>query len=233
MLDFVNGGELFFHLRNDKKFPESRVRFYAAEIILGLEYLHNAGVLYRDLKLENLLLTSEGHIVLTDFGLSKQGLLGSDAQTQTFCGTPEYMAPEMIAGRGYGKSVDWWSFGSLVYEMLTGLPPFYSQDVQLMYRRIVEDRLVFPPYVSETARGLISLLLEKDPARRICDPELIKRHPFFDEINWNNLYRRRVKPPYVPDVVKKKSKKSKQNNNIKDANYFFNIIICFIIFVCA
>ena len=111
------------------------------------------------------------------------------------------MAPEMIAGRGYGKSVDWWSFGSLVFEMLTGLPPFYSQDVQLMYRRIVEDRLAFPPYVSETARGLISLLLEKDPARRICDPELIKRHPFFDEIDWNDLYRRKVKPPYVPDVV--------------------------------
>ena len=200
ILDFINGGELFFHLQKDKRFNESRVRFYAAEILLGLEHLHNAGVLYRDLKLENLLLTSEGHIVLTDFGLSKEGLTGREARTATFCGTPEYMAPEMLAAKGYGKGVDWWSYGSLIFEMLTGLPPFYAQDVQEMYRRIVSDRLTFPPYISDTARGAISLLLEKDPSKRLTDPELIKRHPFFDGIDWDLLYRKRIPPPFVPPV---------------------------------
>jgi len=200
ILDFVNGGELFFHLQQDKRFSESRTRFYAAEILLGLEYLHNAGVLYRDLKLENLLLTAEGHIVLTDFGLSKEGLDGKDARTTTFCGTPEYMAPEMLSSNAYGKAVDWWSFGSLLYEMLTGLPPFYNQDVQKMYHRIVHDRLSFPPFVNESARGLIALLLEKDPKRRLTDPLLMKRHPFFDGIDWDALYRRKVTPPFVPPV---------------------------------
>lgn len=110
------------------------------------------------------------------------------------------MAPEMLAAKGYGKQVDWWSFGSLLFEMLSGLPPFYAQDVQEMYRRIVSDRLTFPPYVSETARGLIGLLLEKDPSKRLSDPELIKRHPFFDGIDWDALYRKRIAPPFVPAV---------------------------------
>jgi len=200
ILDFVNGGELFFHLQQEKRFTESRARFYAAEILLGLEYLHNAGVLYRDLKLENLLLTAEGHIVLTDFGLSKEGLDTSDARTATFCGTPEYMAPEMIASNAYGKAVDWWSFGSLLYEMLTGLPPFYSQDVQQMYRRIVHDRLAFPPYVSDSARSIIALLLEKDPEHRFTNPLLMKRHAFFEGIDWDALYRKKITPPFIPPV---------------------------------
>jgi len=200
ILDFVNGGELFFHLTRETRFKEERVKFYAAEILLGLEYLHNAGVLYRDLKLENLLLTSEGHIVLTDFGLSKQGLDGTDARTATFCGTPEYMAPEMLSGKPYGKAVDWWSFGSLLFEMLTGLPPFYSRDIQEMYRRIVTERLQFPPYVSDTARSIIYGLLEKDPSRRTADPETLKEHPFFDGIDWDMLYRKRIPPPFVPPV---------------------------------
>jgi len=200
ILDFVNGGELFYHLQQQKRFTENRARFYAAEILLGLEYLHNAGVLYRDLKLENLLLTAEGHIVLTDFGLSKEGLDTSDARTATFCGTPEYMAPEMISSNAYGKAVDWWSFGSLLYEMLTGLPPFYSQDVQQMYRRIVHDRLAFPPYVSESARSIIALLLEKDPERRLTNTVLMKRHPFFEGIDWDALYRKKITPPFIPPV---------------------------------
>jgi len=200
ILDFVNGGELFHHLQTDKRFTENRVRFYAAEILLGLEYLHNSGVLYRDLKLENLLLTAEGHIVLTDFGLSKEGLVGSDAITGTFCGTPEYMAPEMISGNGYGKAVDWWSFGSLIYEMLTGLPPFYNQDVQQMYRLILTARLTFPPYMSDTARSLVHLLLEKDPSKRFTNPEFIKRHSFFEGIDWDALYRKKITPPFIPPV---------------------------------
>jgi len=201
ILDFVNGGELFHHLQSEKRFSERRVRFYAAEILLGLEYLHNAGVLYRDLKLENLLLTAEGHIIFTDFGLSKEGLMGTDATTGTFCGTPEYMAPEMISGTGYGKAVDWWSFGSLVYEMLTGLPPFYNQDVQQMYRLILTARLTFPPYMSDNARSLVHLLLEKDPSKRLSDPEVMKRHAFFEGIDWDALYRKKITPPFIPPVA--------------------------------
>eukprot|EP00727_Mastigamoeba_balamuthi_P001125 m51a1_g11009 putative ph-protein kinase domain containing protein (431) ;mRNA; r:371953-373727 len=201
ILDFVNGGELFYHLQREKKFTEERVRFYAAEILLGLEYLHNNNVLYRDLKLENLLLTNDGNVVMTDFGLSKDNLVGNEARTATFCGTPEYMAPEMLSAKAYGKQVDWWSFGSLIFEMLTGLPPFYSQDIQEMYHRIVSDKLSFPPYVSDNTRSLLSLLLEKDPAKRLTDPELIKRHPFFEGIDWDQLFQKKITPPFVPPVT--------------------------------
>ena len=156
ILDFVNGGELFYHLQKEKRFSFERARFYAAEILLGLEALHNAGIIYRDLKPENLLLNSDGHICITDFGLSKQGLNTPNDKTDTFCGTPEYLAPEILLGQGYGKGVDWWSFGSLLYEMLTGLPPFYSQDVQEMYRKIINDKLSFPSYVNEVSQDLIA-----------------------------------------------------------------------------
>jgi RAC serine/threonine-protein kinase len=120
VMDYVNGGELFFHLQKEKTFDPNRVLFYSAEILLGLEYLHEQGVIYRDLKPENILLTSQGHICMTDFGISKEGLHCKDDRTATFCGTPEYLAPEILEGKGYGKAVDWWSFGTLIYEMMTG-----------------------------------------------------------------------------------------------------------------
>lgn len=125
VMDFLNGGELFYHLRRELHFDEDRIRFYAAEIILGLEALHQNGIIYRDLKPENILLDEEGHIRLTDFGLSKQGIFKqNEDQTFTICGTPEYLAPEIIMGEGHGKAVDWWSLGTLIYEMLVGRPPF-------------------------------------------------------------------------------------------------------------
>jgi len=194
------GGELFFHLQREKRFSEDRVRFYGAEIVLALEHLHAAGIIYRDLKPENLLLTNEGHICMTDFGLCKEGLFSPEDRTETFCGTPEYLAPEVLAGQGYGKAVDWWSFGSLLYEMLTGLPPFYSQDVQEMYRKIISDRLVFPDYVSMDARLLLEQLLERDPEKRLSDPNLIKRQSFFKTIDWEKLFNKAIKPPFLPDV---------------------------------
>jgi len=200
ILDYVNGGELFYHLQKEKRFSEERVRFYGAEIVLALEYLHNAGVVYRDLKPENLLLTNEGHICMTDFGLCKEGLHSPDDRTETFCGTPEYLAPEVLAGQGYGKAVDWWSFGSLLYEMLTGLPPFYSQDVQEMYRKIMTDKLVFPDYVSADARSLLEQLLERDADKRLSEPNLIKRHPFFKTLDWELQFQKKLRPPYIPDV---------------------------------
>lgn len=200
IMDYVNGGELFFHLQKDRKFTEDRVRFYAAEIASGLEYLHTAGVIYRDLKPENLLLTNDGHIIMTDFGLSKEGLHSSDDRTATFCGTPEYLAPEILEGARYGKAVDWWSFGTLVFEMLTGLPPFYCEDVQQMYSKIMTAELQIPDSVSPDAADLIRKLLERDPERRLQDPEQIKIHPFFASIDFNRLVNKAITPPFIPDV---------------------------------
>jgi len=201
VMDFVNGGELFFHLQKDRRFSEERTRFYAAEIVLGLEYLHAAGVIYRDLKPENLLLTQEGHICMTDFGIAKEGLSDND-RTETFCGTPEYLAPEILENNPYGKGVDWWSFGTLVFEMLNGLPPFYSQDIQDMYNKIISAPLEFPPTFGggADAKSLIKQLLERDPDRRLIDPKKIKAHPFFRTIDWEKLFNKQLTPPYIPPV---------------------------------
>jgi len=200
IMDYINGGELFFHLQKEEKFADDRVQFYCAEIVCGLEYLHNCGVLYRDLKPENILLTEDGHICMTDFGISKEGLVSDNDKTATFCGTPEYLAPEILQGKSYGKAVDWWSFGTLMYEMLTGLPPFYSQDVQDMYNKIMNDKLVFPPQVSQEARTLLTALLERSPDKRLQDPKLIKNHPYFKGIDWEKIVRKEVDPPFVPNV---------------------------------
>ena len=139
VLDFVNGGELFSHLRKEKKFSESRAKFYAAEIILALEWLHSNNIIYRDLKPENILLDAEGHIKITDFGLSKKG---AKKKTYTFWGTPEYLAPEIIIGKGHDKSVDWWSLGSLLYEMLWGRPPFTDKNRKEIFRLIISSKPV-------------------------------------------------------------------------------------------
>jgi serine/threonine protein kinase len=205
VMDYVNGGELFFHLQRDKKFSEDRARFYLAEIACGLEYLHSNGVLYRDLKPENLLLTADGHICMTDFGLAKEGLVCDDARTQTFCGTPEYLAPEVLNGEKYGKAVDWWSFGTLMFEMLTGLPPFYCEDVQKMYQKIVSAQLTIPPNFSPEAKNIIEKLLDRDPRTRLQDPKHVKAHPWFAPIDWEKLENKEIAPPFIPPVKDPKS----------------------------
>jgi len=201
VMDFINGGELFFHLQNERRFPNERACFYAAEICLGIAHLHSAGIIYRDLKPENLLLDTNGHIKITDFGLSKEGLQDNQ-RTKTFCGTPEYLAPEVLEGKSYTKAVDWWSVGTLIFEMLTGLPPFYCDDVQKMYTMKLTAELTVPDYVDEAAKDIIQRFLDRNPDTRLKDLEEIKGHPWFSWIDWDLLFRKEMEPPYIPHVDK-------------------------------
>ncbi|XP_043923305.1 serine/threonine-protein kinase Sgk3 isoform X2 [Protopterus annectens] len=177
VLDFVNGGELFFHLQRERFFSEERARFYAAEIASALGYLHSIKIVYRDLKPENILLDAEGHIILTDFGLCKEGIASSDT-TSTFCGTPEYLAPEVLLKRPYDNTVDWWCLGSVLYEMLYGLPPFYSRDTAEMYDNILHKTLTERPGISLLAWSILEALLEKDNHKRLGAKEDFVRNTF-------------------------------------------------------
>jgi len=202
ILDYVNGGELFTHLQREKNFSESRARFYAAEIGCALGYLHQNNIIYRDLKPENLLLDRYGHIVMTDFGLCKQGIALKDT-TSTFCGTPEYLAPEVIQKKAYDKTVDWWCLGSVLYEMLFGLPPFYSKNQKEMYDRILHQPLSISSMASSHSKDILKKLLHKDRHQRLGakrDFDEIKEHPFFESINWEKLVKREVKPSFIPKV---------------------------------
>ncbi|PWN42879.1 Pkinase-domain-containing protein [Ceraceosorus guamensis] len=205
VLAFVNGGELFHHLQREGRFSEERARFYAAELLCALEHLHGFNVIYRDLKPENILLDYTGHIALCDFGLCKLNM-GDSETTNTFCGTPEYLAPELLLGHGYTRAVDWWTLGVLLYEMLTGLPPFYSEDVNEMYRKILQDPLRFGDEVHSDARSLLTLLLNRNPAERLGSgpngAQDIKNHPFFAKhIDWTRLLAKKVQPPFKPAVA--------------------------------
>eukprot|EP01103_Thecamoeba_quadrilineata_P013716 TRINITY_DN3892_c0_g1_i1.p1 TRINITY_DN3892_c0_g1~~TRINITY_DN3892_c0_g1_i1.p1 ORF type:complete len:404 (-),score=69.68 TRINITY_DN3892_c0_g1_i1:154-1344(-) len=199
VLEYVNGGELFFHLKREGKFAESRVRLYAAEISSALIHLHSLDIVYRDLKPENILLDCDGHICITDFGLSKE-IAPTEGSTHSFCGTPEYLAPEVLRGQGHSTPVDWWSLGILIYEMLTGLPPFYSRNQNQMYQKILTETLKFPPYVSPEAQSLLRGLLDRDVSTRLGDAKL-KQHPFFASIDWVKLDAKEVETPYKPHVV--------------------------------
>ena len=199
VMDFVNGGELFFHLQNERRFSIARSKFYAAEILLAIEHLHSKGIIYRDLKPENVLLTSEGHICLTDFGLSRTGMSG-ELKTSTFCGTAAYLAPEILLGEKYDMSVDWWSFGILTYEMMVGIPPFYDEDERQMYQNIVNESVRYPPNTPSSIKTFIDGLLMKDPTKRLRDPTVMKTHPFFQGIDFDKLSRKEVTPPFIPTV---------------------------------
>ncbi|KAM9293822.1 ribosomal protein S6 kinase alpha-5 isoform 3-T3 [Gastrophryne carolinensis] len=189
ILDYINGGELFTHLSQREKFTESEVRIYIGEIVLALEHLHKLGIIYRDIKLENILLDSSGHVVLTDFGLSKEFLSDENERAYSFCGTIEYMAPEIVRGgeSGHDKAVDWWSLGVLMYELLTGASPFTvdgeKNSQAEISKRILRNDPPYPPEMSEAVKDLIRGLLMKDPKKRSgCGPEgsdEIKQHEFF------------------------------------------------------
>jgi len=204
VLDYCAGGELFFHLGKLGKFPEPRACFYAAEIVLAISYVHELGIIYRDLKPENVLLDAKGHVRLTDFGLSKEGINNSSSGATSFCGTPEYLAPEILNRQGHGRAVDWWSLGALLYEMLTGLPPFYCRDREKLFEKIRKSELNYPRYLSSNAQKLLRGLLTRDPNKRLGsgagDANDIKSDPFFGDINWESLTKGDLPPPWDPQI---------------------------------
>lgn len=205
VLDYCAGGELFFHLGKVGRFPEQRAKFYTAQITCALEYVHSRDIIYRDLKPENVLLDHFGNIRLTDFGLSKEGVSDHSSGANSFCGTPEYIAPEVLTRQGHGRAVDWWSTGALLYEMLCGLPPFYSRNREQMFEKIMKADLNLPNFLSENAKDLLRKLLIRDPKQRLGSGERdaaeIKEHPFFADINWVMLASGTMTPPWVPNVA--------------------------------
>lgn len=200
IFDYFNGGELFHYLSKGGKFGEERSRLYAAEIALGLEHIHSLSIIYRDLKPENLLLDADGHIRITDFGLSKENVV--DDTVKSFCGTPEYLAPEVLKRHKYGKAVDWWSLGTLLYEMISGLPPFYDRNRDKMYKKILTAELLFPSYMTPEARSICRGMLQREPQQRLGykGAQEVKSHPFFSSLNWDDVYHKRVEPPFKPTV---------------------------------
>uniref|UniRef100_A0A673LUW0 non-specific serine/threonine protein kinase n=1 Tax=Sinocyclocheilus rhinocerous TaxID=307959 RepID=A0A673LUW0_9TELE len=195
---------LFFHLSRDRVFSEDRARFYGAEIVSALDYLHSErNVVYRDLKLENLMLDKDGHIKITDFGLCKEGITDG-ATMKTFCGTPEYLAPEVLEDNDYGRAVDWWGLGVVMYEMMCGRLPFYNQDHERLFELILMEDIRFPRTLAPDAKSLLSGLLKKDPQQRLGggpdDAKEIMQHKFFTGIVWQDVYEKKLVPPFKPQV---------------------------------
>uniref|UniRef100_A0A8D3DZ39 non-specific serine/threonine protein kinase n=1 Tax=Scophthalmus maximus TaxID=52904 RepID=A0A8D3DZ39_SCOMX len=194
----------FFHFEDKRVFSEERTRFYGAEIVSALDYLHSAKIVYRDLKLENLMLDKDGHIKITDFGLCKEGI--TDAATmKTFCGTPEYLAPEVLEDNDYGRAVDWWGLGVVTYEMMCGRLPFYNQDHEKLFELILMEDIKFPRTLSADAKSLLSGLLIKDPNKRLGggpdDAKEIMRHSYFSGVDWQDVYDKKLVPPFKPQVT--------------------------------
>eukprot|EP00588_Corethron_pennatum_P008374 CAMPEP_0194290680 /NCGR_PEP_ID=MMETSP0169-20130528/41813_1 /TAXON_ID=218684 /ORGANISM="Corethron pennatum, Strain L29A3" /LENGTH=628 /DNA_ID=CAMNT_0039038347 /DNA_START=567 /DNA_END=2453 /DNA_ORIENTATION=- len=200
VLDYCPGGELFFHLSRYVTFPERVARFYAAELLLAIGHLHGKGIIYRDLKPENVLLDAEGHVKLGDFGLAKDGISHPCRGAQSMCGTPEYMAPEMLCSSGHGFCVDYWELGMLSFEMMTGLPPWYTTDRSRLFRRIKGAALVVPPNIKADAENYVRKLLVRDPYQRLGfdGPHEIQAHRFFRSVHWDQLLDRRCQPPIRP-----------------------------------
>ncbi|XP_026912272.1 ribosomal protein S6 kinase alpha-2 isoform X1 [Leopardus geoffroyi] len=203
ILDFLRGGDLFSRLSKEVMFTEEDVKFYLAELALALDHLHGLGIIYRDLKPENILLDEEGHIKITDFGLSKEAI-DHDKRAYSFCGTIEYMAPEVVNRRGHTQSADWWSFGVLMFEMLTGSLPFQGKDRKETMALILKAKLGMPQFLSTEAQSLLRALFKRNPCNRLGagldGVEEIKRNPFFMTVDWNKLYRKEIKPPFKPAV---------------------------------
>ncbi|CAA9995397.1 unnamed protein product [Nesidiocoris tenuis] len=203
VMEYLNGGDLMFHIQQSGRFDEGRARFYAAEIVSALTFLHKLGIVYRDLKLDNVLLDFDGHVRIADFGMCKLQIY-LDKTTDTFCGTPDYMAPEVIKGLKYNQCVDWWSFGILLYEMLVGQSPFSGCDEDHLFWSICNERPHMPRHLSQQAIAILRDLLEKDWSKRLGSSEFgsqdVMNHTFFDGMKWHMLERRQIDPPYKPST---------------------------------
>lgn len=201
ILEYLSGGELFMHLEREGIFLEDTTCFYLCEIILALEHLHNLGIIYRDLKPENVLLDAQGHVKLTDFGLCKEHIQ-EGIVTHTFCGTIEYMAPEILTRSGHGKAVDWWSLGALMFDMLTGMPPFTADNRKNTIDAILKGKLNIPAYLAADSRDLIRRLMKRQVSQRLgsgpSDGQAVRSHSFFKNVNWDDVLARRLDPPIKP-----------------------------------
>ncbi|KAF7279049.1 hypothetical protein GWI33_007686 [Rhynchophorus ferrugineus] len=209
VMEYVNGGDLMFQIQRAKKFDEPRARFYAAEVTLALQFLHRNGVIYRDLKLDNILLDAEGHCKLADFGMCKEGIFDG-VTTTTFCGTPDYIAPEILQELEYGASVDWWALGVLMYEMMAGQPPFEADNEDDLFESILHDDVLYPVWLSKEAVSILKGFMTKNPNRRLgcvvnqgCEAAILV-HAFFKDMDWNALENRKVKPPFRPRIRSRK-----------------------------
>nr|CAH0101126.1 unnamed protein product [Daphnia galeata] len=207
ILNFLRGGDLFHRLSKEVMFTEEDVKFYLAELALALGHLHTLGIMYRDLKPENILLDADGHISLTDFGLSKEAL--DDKKAYSFCGTVEYMAPEVVSRKGHSFAADWWSYGVLMYEMLTGTLPFQASNRKETMTQILRAKLGMPGFLSAEAQSLLRALFKRNPDNRLSSVDEIKQHPFFSTIDWDKLLKKEIEPPYKPAV-----------SRVDDAFYF-------------
>lgn len=198
VLEYCQGGELFFHLQQQKqqRFSEDATVFYAAEVLSALHALHSHGIVYRDLKPENVLLDAEGHVKLADFGFAKDHMERGQ-RTYSFCGSPEYLSPEMVRKDGHGLETDMWSFGCFCYELLTGSPPFQSDNLSRLFTLIEAGRVWYPPELSHRAVSFLQGLLRVDPANRLTVTQAMT-HPFLQSIDWKQLQMRNIQPPIIP-----------------------------------
>uniref|UniRef100_A0A158R5L2 Protein kinase domain-containing protein n=1 Tax=Syphacia muris TaxID=451379 RepID=A0A158R5L2_9BILA len=200
LFEYLSGGELFSYLRASKTFSTNMSRFYAAEIVSALHYLHSKNIVYRDLKLENLMLDKDGHVKITDFGFAKEVV----NRTWTMCGTPEYLAPEIVTHEGHDKAVDWWSLGILIYEMIVGVPPFQGRALNDVFEKILEGKLKFPRHFDCNAKDLVKKLLQSDPSKRLGNLKNgavdVMNHEWFAEIDWDEVAEMKLTPPVIPTV---------------------------------
>ncbi|XP_060927552.1 serine/threonine-protein kinase N2-like [Limanda limanda] len=206
VMEYLPGGDLMIHIHNNV-FTEAQTRFYSACVLLGLEFLHLNKIIYRDLKLDNLLMDADGFVKITDFGLCKEGM-GHGDRTSTFCGTPEFLAPEVLTDDNYTRAVDWWGMGVLIYEMLVGESPFPGEDEEEVFDSIVNDDVQYPSSLPPDAVSIIQKLLKRNPLKRLGggerDANELKGEKFFGTIDWEALLAKTAKPPFLPSITESK-----------------------------